>query len=59
MPRVEGIGRTWGDADEYMTADECDWCYDVGLRDLHNYNYGWKNHKVVIIDYGANEYRDE
>ena len=59
MPRVHGIGKTFYEADEYMTADEAEWCWDVGLRDLHNENYGWKGDKIVIIDYGANEYREE
>ena len=57
MPRINGIGSKWGDADEYMTAEECDWCWDHSLCDLHNGNYGWKDGHVVIIDYGANDYR--
>lgn len=58
MPRIHGIGREFEDADEYMTADECDWCWSHCLRDLHRYNYGWKDGHVVIFDYSANEYME-
>ena len=57
MPRISGVGRTDWDADEYLTAEEIDWCWDHDLHDLHCHNYGWKNNHVVIIDYGANGYR--
>lgn len=57
MPRVHGIGRRPYNADEYMTADEANYCYDNGVCDLHNFNYGWKDGHVVLIDYAANEYR--
>lgn len=57
MPRIKGIGSQFGDASEYMTAEENDWCWDHELYDLHNQNYGWKNGRVVIIDYGANDFR--
>lgn len=53
MPRVHGIGRFPWDAWEYMTAEEADWCNDHNLKDLHNFNYGWKEDHVVLIDYGA------
>ena len=52
MPRVYGIGRFFYDADEYLTAEESDWCWDH-VRDLHNENYGWKNGHVIIFDYAA------
>lgn len=57
MPRVNGVGSRWHDADEYLTQRERDWCDEVGLKDLHMENYGWKNGHVVIIDYAANDYR--
>lgn len=59
MPRVRGIGRKDYDADEYMTEQECDWCWKAGLRDLHNGNYGWNNDRIIIFDYGANPYARE
>jgi hypothetical protein len=52
MPRIYGIGRFFYDADEYLTAEESDWCWDH-VRDLHNENYGWKNGHVIIFDYAA------
>lgn len=57
MPHVQGVGRTGADADHYMNEDEKDWCWEHDLYDLHCQNYGWKDGHVVIIDYGANEYR--
>ena len=57
MPRVKGIGKYLYDADEYMADHEVSWCWNSGLRDLHNFNYGWKNGNIIIIDYGANQYR--
>ena len=53
MPRIEGICRTWYDADYYMTDEEKNWCDWHGLCDLHCFNYGWKNRHIVLIDYGA------
>ena len=56
MPRIKGIGRYEEDATEFMTDEENDWCFDHGLCDLHNFNYGWKNGHIIIFDYGANAY---
>lgn len=53
MPRINSIGRTDEDADEYMTESEKDWCNSHRLCDLHNGNYGWKNNHVILIDYAA------
>lgn len=53
MPRIYGVERKQYDADEYMTEEEKDWCYDHDLCDLHNGNYGWKDGHVVIFDYAA------
>jgi len=57
MPRINGIGRTWYNADSYMTWEEREWCDDHDLRDLHNENYGWHRKQIVICDYAANSFR--
>lgn len=53
MPRINGINRTWMDADYYMTEQESDWCNEHNLCDLHCANYGWKGNHIVIVDYAA------
>lgn len=54
MPKVTGIDEErWEDAWYYMTAEECEWCEDHNLYDLHCKNYGIMNGKVKIFDYGA------
>lgn len=53
MPRIGGIGRTEEDANSYMTDEELDWCDTHDLHDLHNWNYGWKDNHIVLIDYAA------
>lgn len=53
MPRIGGIGRYPCDADRYMSYDERCWCTNIGIFDLHNLNYGWRNHHVCLIDYAA------
>lgn len=54
MPKVTGIDEDrWEDAWYYMTAEECEWCEDHNLYDLHCKNYGIMNGKVKIFDYGA------
>lgn len=55
MPRIEDIEKTDYDAWEYMNDEECDWCTDHGLFDLHCKNYGWRDGRVCIIDYGAHD----
>lgn len=52
MPRIYGIGRTKEDAWKYMTEEEFLW-FGNRVADLHNLNYGWKNGRIVIIDYSA------
>lgn len=53
MPKITGIERTYGDAENYVTEEEYDWlCSNIG--DRHNKNYGWKNGHIVIIDYAYN-----
>jgi len=53
MPRIKGVYRKEGDAEEYMTPEEREviWLYQI--YDRHNGNYGWKNHHIVFIDYAA------
>ena len=54
MPRIDGIGKyEYQDAWEFMTDAEYDWCCEHGLFDLHEKNYGWRDGRVCIIDYGA------
>ena len=55
MPKVTGIGKYWDDANEYMTDEENQWCEDHCLFDLHQFNYGWKNGRVILIDYAAHD----
>lgn len=52
MPRAHGIGiaRYFS---SYWTCDECEWI-DNHIYDLHEYNYGILNKKLVIIDYASN-----
>lgn len=58
MPKVTGIDEDrWEDAWAFMTKEECEWCEDHNLYDLHCKNYGIMNGQVKIIDYGA--YDDE
>ena len=54
MPRINGIGRNCHkkSIDEMLTEQEIGWLYDFGLmRDMHNWNWGIKYNKPVIIDY--------
>ena len=54
MPRITGISEDrWEDAWEYMTTEECEWCEEHHLYDLHCKNYGLVKGQVKIIDYGA------
>lgn len=53
MPRIKGIGRTYDNAEDYMTDKEFIWCNAHKLTDLHYLNYGWRNKHICIIDYGA------
>jgi len=56
MPRIKGIGKyEYSDAWEFMSGAETDWCYDHGLFDLHEKNYGWRDGHVCLIDYGAHD----
>ena len=53
MPRIKGIEKFPYDADYYMNDDEISYIIEKGICDLHNGNYGWRNGRVCLIDYGA------
>lgn len=53
MPRIKGIEKFPYDADYYMNNDEISYIVEKGICDLHNGNYGWRNGRVCLIDYGA------
>lgn len=54
MPKITGINENrWEEAWYYMTREECEWCSNHNLGDLHCKNYGLVNGKVRIIDYGC------
>lgn len=56
MPKVTGIGRTDWDVEYYLTDAESHYLhYEIGVFDLHCYNYGWKNGYPIIIDYAAHD----
>jgi hypothetical protein len=52
MPRVKGIGRYDDDAYNVVDWDEAEWL-ELHLNDLHNLNYGWGRHGIVIFDYAC------
>lgn len=54
MPRIRGIRHSWNHAEDYMTREECYWCDQHNLSDLHCNNYGFRNGHVCIIDYACN-----
>lgn len=53
MPKISGIEKRFGDAEEYLDDDEYDWLCS-NIYDRHNQNYGWKNGHIVMIDYACN-----
>lgn len=53
MPRIRYIGRYPYNAECYLTEKENNWLDDNGFFDLHHLNYGWKDDKVVLIDYAS------
>lgn len=58
MPRVNHVGdweRYWAD---YCTDEERAWLYE-NVYDLHEGNVGYKNGKVVVIDYAWDGASDE
>lgn len=57
MPRIYGIDENREeDVDSFLNYDEERFVRDIlCIHDLHSGNYGWKNKKVVIIDYAYYE----
>lgn len=58
MPRIRNINPWRVDDDYYMefvTSEEQDWL-DDHIHDLHSGNYGFKNGKLVIVDYAWNNF---
>ena len=54
MPRINNIGRKahhGKEIDEFLTAEEYEWIREFN-KDIHSYNWGIKNNKAVMIDYG-------
>jgi len=58
MPKIDGIGRKDGYAYSYMNQKDSKWVRH-NLHDMHEQNYGWKNHYPVIIDYALNKFMDD
>lgn len=56
MPLVRGIGK-YEDTEvtDFLRFDEVCWIRDHRLFDLHEYNYGFKNGRPIIIDYAAQD----
>lgn len=52
MPLVRGVGRSDKCIGAYLNDEELEFVEDY-LFDIHEYNYGFKNHKPCIIDYAA------
>ena len=55
MPRVHGINDSNGRGWQYMTAKERAWCKAHSLTDLHCGNFGFREGRICIIDYGFQE----
>lgn len=56
MPRINGIGREEYDdnyAEELMTEEESEYISELGLSDLHNYNFGFRKGKICLVDYAC------
>lgn len=50
MPRIKGIGLFSKDWTKTCTLEEEDWLWS-NIRDLHEYNIGYRHGKVCVIDY--------
>jgi hypothetical protein len=58
MPRIRGINenKNWAHfANYFMTPEETAWCNRHHLTDLHCNNYGFRNGKICIVDYGCRD----
>lgn len=54
MPRIYGIGgkaHHYKEIYEFLTPEEYEWVMKFN-KDIHSYNWGIKNNKAVMIDYG-------
>ena len=55
MPRIHNIGRehhNYKGLEDYTTKDEYNWLI-THIGDLHSYNWGIENGKVVVVDYAC------
>ena len=55
MPRIHNIGRehhNYKGLEDYTTKDEYNWLINH-IGDLHSYNWGIENGKVVVVDYAC------
>ena len=62
MPKVYGIGREQYEdkyADEFMTEEESDFVYGLGISDMHYQNYGFRKGHVCLVDYAGGEAEGE
>ena len=57
MPKVDGIGDAEDEAYDLVTPEESDWLYD-NVNDLHYKNFGFKDDRVVLVDYACREDRE-
>lgn len=60
MPRIKNIGfvsHHYADIDSYLSPNELKWV-ENNVSDLHHGNWGIKNDKAVIVDYGWNIKRE-
>ena len=53
MPRVRGVSTAGCFAWNFMTEEEEAWCKGIGLSDLHEDNYGFRDGHVCLIDYAC------
>ena len=54
MPRIDNIGRKahhGKEIYEFLTSEEYKWIREFN-KDIHSYNWGIKNKKAIMIDYG-------
>ena len=55
MPRIRNVGPHGNkDISDFLTFDEFNWLYGFN-KDLHNYNWGIRHNRPVVIDYAMTE----
>jgi len=62
MPKIRGIGQDRYEdkyADEFMTEEESDFIYGLGVTDMHYQNFGFRNGHVCLVDYAGGEIEEE